>query len=50
MRQLLKIHARDNVAVALCPLHAGETVRGDGFSLTLRSISSSPDWALDMLE
>ena len=37
MRQLLKIHARDNVAVALCPLHAGETVRGDGFSLTLRT-------------
>ncbi len=35
MRQLLKINPADTVAVALTPLHAGQTVSVDGTELTL---------------
>ena len=37
MNDLLRITPRDNVAVALRALTAGETVSADGLSLTLRT-------------
>jgi len=37
MNDVLRLHAEDDVAVALRPLKVGETVRIDGQAITLRA-------------